>query len=65
MAEPKSAVKKAQSKQAEKQAATKEAAAEKAPSRKEQLAADFPVARSGLDGVSHDELNPAFKLDTK
>lgn len=65
-AAPKSAVKTAQAKQAEHQAETKEVAAKKAPSRKEQLAADLPVARSGLYAEqTHDEANPAFKLDTK
>lgn len=65
MTEPKSAVKKAQSSQAAKQAETKEAAEKKAPSRKEQLAADRPVARSGLYAEqTHDEANPAFAIDT-
>jgi len=64
MSEPKSAVKKAQSSQAEKQAETQKAAAKKAPSRKEELAADFPVRRSGLDSVPHDVLNPAYAIDT-
>lgn len=63
--EPKSAVKKAQSATAEKQAASKEAAPEKNLTRKEQLAADFPVERSGLGGISQDVLNPAFAPDAK
>lgn len=60
----KNVVKQAQSKAAEDQAAVKASRAEKAPSRKEELAADHPVARSGLDGVTHDTLNPAFAVDT-
>lgn len=59
---PKSAVKRAQAKQVKSQAAVKKAVAKRAPTRKELLAADLPVARSGLSSVTHDELNPAFKL---
>lgn len=64
-AESKSAVKKAQSSQAEKQAESRKKAADGAAERKEALAADLPVARSGLSSVSQDDLNPAFKLDTE